>query len=286
MTGYELIARLKKARKRFVLTATEQALYHELGMQANEVEWDDIFSCSNSELCVALSISENTLVSARQSLIQCGLIFYRSGKSKRKFGDYSFETKLTTSNCEVDTGGNASANAGGNPGGNASANAADYNKHKPNSKPNQHSEGKPSGAASSSGKKNKKKNSEDDEATEYWQAFVKIWFDFNQEHLKIVPSFKGSDPRDLKGIVEILKKRAIGKKFEWSEQHAKDTLVTFLQYSYNDEWLKGHFLLSNLLKQFDKIITPNNGNGNSKSVAPDYSDHKAELLRKMGGATG
>lgn len=126
-TGYELIAKMRKTRRKNPMTATEQALYNELVAICNDVEWIDVFPCSNYELCNALQISENTLKEARNRLIQAGLIFYKSGKSKRQFSKYSFTVNLlTTSNFEADTATNAATNAATVP----ATNAADYYKLK------------------------------------------------------------------------------------------------------------------------------------------------------------
>lgn len=114
MNGYELTSKMRKTRRRYPLTATEQALYNELVAICNEDQWEDMFSCSNYELCKALSISENTLDKARLRLIQVGLISYKSGKSKRQFGSYSFITNSTTSNFEGNVETNAETNKGVN----------------------------------------------------------------------------------------------------------------------------------------------------------------------------
>lgn len=91
MDRYTLDNKLKRTRRRFKLTATEQALYHELVMVCNEEGWPETFSCSNGELCTSLGITEKTLCAAKESLINAGLIYYQSGKSKRQFSLYSFE---------------------------------------------------------------------------------------------------------------------------------------------------------------------------------------------------
>lgn len=120
MDGYTLRAQLVKARRRFRLNATEQALYQELVDVCNCYEWNDVFDCSNMELCSALLINEKTLIKARNSLINAGLIFYKSGKSKRSVSSYSFtkEFKTTvkntvdsTANSTVDDTANQAANS-------------------------------------------------------------------------------------------------------------------------------------------------------------------------------
>ncbi len=115
MTGYDLIGRMRKTRRRYPLNATEQALYNELVAICNEEQWPELFSCSNDELCAALRVSENTLDKARCVLIQAGLIFYKSGKSKRQFGQYSFSNKVTTAKIAANVYTYPGTNVGTNP---------------------------------------------------------------------------------------------------------------------------------------------------------------------------
>lgn len=277
LRGYELVNKLKRTRRRINLTSTEQALYHELVSICNESDWSEIFDCSNDELRRALLISENTLIAARLSLINAGLIFYKSGKSKRKFGEYSFTKKLTTtSTVAVDVEVDAEVVTGVV----AEVVASDYNKHKPNSKPNQTSEGKPS-APKSSSKKNKKKEVE---ATEYWQPLVKTWFEFYTANpgKGEEPTFEGEAPKSLKKICERLKKRTEAKNIAWNEITACDTLSKFLHYAFGLKWLTDNFLLPNLERQYDKIVNQN-GNGTTKNGQPDLGDYEKQLASRLAG---
>ncbi|MGZ4001658.1 MAG: hypothetical protein ACXVIY_13545 [Mucilaginibacter sp.] len=126
MDGYTLAAQLRRTRRRYRLSATSQALYYELVAIANEEGWPDTFKCSNGELCSALMIAEKTLILARQELIQCDLIIYKSGKSKKAFSDYSFLSTVKFT-----------ANATVNPAANTAPNATDYIKQKEKPKPKQ-----------------------------------------------------------------------------------------------------------------------------------------------------
>jgi len=137
MNSYTLTEKLRKARRRFRLTATEQALFYELVAVCNEENWSDVFDCSNEELYVPLHIDEKTLNKARQSLISAGLIYYRSGKSKRKASSYSFtvpfeEINTTTGIIPVDTPTNQPTNEGVN----VPTNVPDYLKGKTETKLN------------------------------------------------------------------------------------------------------------------------------------------------------
>jgi predicted transcriptional regulator len=257
MNGYELVNRLRKARRRHPLTATEQALYHELVAICNDVDWDDVFTCSNDELCSSLNVSENTLNTSRNSLINVGLIFYKSGKSKRKFGQYSFVKKLTTSKFEVNADTNPDTDAEVDPGVNADTNPADYIQTKTESKPNKKLvvPAKPSRPA----EKIRKSKKEEEPPEPHWQSLVDAWFVFNKKEFGDDPSFADQDPKFLKQVVQRLKKRAEAANVEWTELAAVTRFNAFLKKAFEDEWIGSHFLLSNLLNQFDKIILNQNG---------------------------
>lgn len=127
---------MRKARRRFRFTATEQALFYELVAICNGENWEDVFDCSNMELCFALNVKEKTLIKARESLINAGLIYYKSGKNKRVISSYSFvkEFKSTTvnftANQTANEGTNQTANDTVDKGANDTGDSTDYNKLK------------------------------------------------------------------------------------------------------------------------------------------------------------
>jgi hypothetical protein len=93
-----------------------------------------------------------------------------------------------------------------------------------------------------------------EEPEPFWQQLVDTWFVFGEEKFGIKPSFERDDPKILKRIVQRLKKRAAEKKVEWNQHTGPQRLRIFLESAFTDKWLSEHFLLSNLEKQFDKII--------------------------------
>ena len=138
--GYTLTEKMRKARRRFRFTATEQALFYELVAICNGEDWRDVFDCSNIELCFALNVNERTLVKARESLINAGLIYYKSGKSRRVVSSYSFvkefkTTVMTTVNNTVDNTPDKPTDKRGDKTTNSTTNSTDYNKLK--QKPNE-----------------------------------------------------------------------------------------------------------------------------------------------------
>lgn len=120
MDGYTLTEKMRAARRRFRLTATEQALFYELVAICNSEGWEIVFRCSNLELCLSLGgVDVKTLIRARTSLINARLIYYKSGKSKKDVGTYSFDENLISGNIPpnypMDTPPNTPVNVPPNP---------------------------------------------------------------------------------------------------------------------------------------------------------------------------
>jgi hypothetical protein len=128
MDGYTLTDKMRKARKRFRFTVTEQALFYELLAVCNGEDWRDVFECSNVELCYALNINERTLMRARESLINAEMIYYKSGKSKRSVSSYSFTKPFKENPTTVNFTTVSPTNAPTNAPTNVSAKQPDYNK--------------------------------------------------------------------------------------------------------------------------------------------------------------
>lgn len=96
-----------------------------------------------------------------------------------------------------------------------------------------------------------KKNTEPEP---YWDLIIEIWFSFNEEKYGGRPILSGQDARNLKKLIQLLKARAKLKQVEWNEQTAPQRLRAYLDEAFEDPWLKGNFLLNNLVTQFNKII--------------------------------
>lgn len=105
-----------------------------------------------------------------------------------------------------------------------------------------------------------------EEPEPFWDLFVAVWFEFGIQKFGVKPSFERDDPKILKRIIQRLKKRAAEKKVEWNQNTGPHRLNIFLEMAYSDKWISENFLLSNLEKQFDKIIQ-NQAFKKMKSVA-------------------
>jgi hypothetical protein len=88
----------------------------------------------------------------------------------------------------------------------------------------------------------------------YWQEMVSCYFDFCKEKFNETPSFDGSSPRDLRNIIQVLRKRAEDKGVEWTSDAAKSRFRSFLEHCYLDRWLRDHFILSVLNRQKDVVL--------------------------------
>lgn len=116
-----------------------------------------------------------------------------------------------------------------------------------------------------------KKEAVIEEPEPFWQSLVEVWFDFNRKEFGDEPSFQRDEPKILKRIIQLLKKRAATKNEPWTEETAPVRFKNFLDKAFKQKWLNENFLLSNLEKQFDKIIliakdkkdVPAHQNGNS-----------------------
>ena len=79
------------------LSATAQALYLRLILIDNGLGWPERFYASNSRLMTEAGInSEKTLITARNQLIQMGLVEYRKGTAKGKASTYKLKIIPTT----------------------------------------------------------------------------------------------------------------------------------------------------------------------------------------------
>ena len=86
------------------LSATAQALYLRLILIDNGLGWPERFYASNSRLMTEAGInSEKTLITARNQLIQMGLVEYRKGTAKGKASTYKLKIIPTTGVTTVGT---------------------------------------------------------------------------------------------------------------------------------------------------------------------------------------
>jgi hypothetical protein len=122
-----------------------------------------------------------------------------------------------------------------------------------------------------------------EEVTEFWQAHVDVWFKFYESKKKEPPTFSGPSQKSLKAIVKNLKKRSTDKGRPWDEKTGPETLQMFLEYAYNLNWIKDNFLLTNLERQFDKIITSNGQqeSSNNKKRGQGVANFAATLVGQM-----
>jgi hypothetical protein len=99
-----------------------------------------------------------------------------------------------------------------------------------------------------------KKEKKEKKIEPYWQDLVSIYFDFTKSKFHDVPSFDGSAPRDLKSILQALRKRAEDKSVEWTYEVATTRFRHFLEWAYMDKWLSQNWLLMNINRQKDKVF--------------------------------
>jgi hypothetical protein len=135
-------------------------------------------------------------------------------------------------------------------------------------------------------KKNNSSKSEKKETTPHWKILVETWFNFYEQKKGEKPTFKGAAPKDLKAILENLQKRAEERGAQWTEEIAVATFLSFLKFAHNTDWIPNNFLLSNLNRQFDKIITSKNGKQTSNNKNAGIDEYQRQLAERMAEITG
>lgn len=88
----------------------------------------------------------------------------------------------------------------------------------------------------------------------HFKEMVDDWFAFCRAMFDEEPSFTGSSPRDLKLIVSSLRERAEKSGVEWTLDVARTRFKMFLDFAWNEKWLREHWLLSNINRQKDTIF--------------------------------
>lgn len=87
----------------------------------------------------------------------------------------------------------------------------------------------------------------------FYSQAVEVWFAFYEEKFNDKPTFDTSAPRDLKLIMESLRKRAQAQGLEWTAELARTRLKGFLNFAFSDSWISQHFTLRILNSQKDPV---------------------------------
>lgn len=261
------------------ITSLQADLYYFLLQESSSrgegLEWENPFECSNKLICAGIGISEDAIKNARNRLKQLGLIEFLPGERNKRPPVYELFYPFKTGNSAGNTAGKETGKT-----------PATERVKRPTLLKEEHNvtktETKTASEAIASGAvKISKKNLE---ATEHWKALVEVWFAYYQEVKGEEPTFRGSAPKDLKQIVENLRRRVEkNRKQEWTEEVAKDYLLKFLQYAYALTWIKDNFLLSNLNRQFDKIISSNGQSDSKHKTTAANTDLERSLAEHYAG---
>lgn len=134
-------------------------------------------------------------------------------------------------------------------------------------------------------KKNKKSKAEK-ETTPHWQILVDVWANFYEQKKGEKPTISGSALKDLKAILKNLENRSHARGKVWTHETAAATFTAFLEHAYKLDWIPNNFLLSNLNRQFDKIITSKNGTANSNSKTAGVEQYQRSLIEQVATIAG
>lgn len=118
----------------------------------------------------------------------------------------------------------------------------------------------------------KKPDKKTEETRPHWQPLVDTWFEVYKSKKGDYPSFPGKDVKEFSKLYDLLQLRAKRKLKEWTEDYAVGLLKYFLEAAFLDNWLKDHFLLEQLVKQFDAVIARENERKAKKPQAIPLND--------------
>lgn len=122
------------------------------------------------------------------------------------------------------------------------------------------------------------KNLKPEKKRDYWQPMVDTWFEFYRKKFSgEEPNFPGRNVKIFEKIYDMLALRARKKGSQWTQQYATDSLLFFLNQAYADPWLQNHFLLENLVKQFDAIFSRAIKKKSDDTKAPEKKSFNEEV---------
>ena len=268
-------------------SGNETRLYFYLLNLSNSLYWKNPLTNADSYTATVAGIAVNTLKTVRNRLQQAGLISFKPGGSgpRDKCQYWIIPAAQVLRNnagkgSTIDTLSKDSLTPYLIPG---MGKIDDISKHKPDqTRPNGYAAHPPGKILVK--KAGKKKNVEEEP---FWEHMISVWFDFNVQ--LFLKKNQGADPkagepsweevhkRALRRIVKRLRMRSIYQRIEWQVDVAIEKLRAFLTAAAADRWLYDNFILSNLEKQFDKIILNNTQNGNQHRQARENHSHRAVI---------
>lgn len=270
MNYLKLILRFWKLRRSKRITNLQADLYFYLIQECNERDWENPFECSNKLICGSITISEPSLIDARNRLQQLGLIEFNSGKRNEKSPLYLI----------TDSESNLTSNL----------KFLSRNRTEPLVESLDETEEKAPPIKEQTKRKQKPKPNQTsfppvavEEKTLYWKILVDTWFVFYKERFGLDPTFNGQAAKSLKFIVDTIEKSVIKAGKPWTEEFAVSSLKHFLQLAHSDEWLKQNFLLNNLASKFDAIIQKRNAQSTNQAgkQATGASVSTSSILSKI-----
>ena len=87
----------------------------------------------------------------------------------------------------------------------------------------------------------------------YFEHLKKCYVDFYKSKFRLEPDLSKWEIEDLKGIIEKLRNTAEQNKKAWTEEMAEKYLMKMLTLAYEDKWVKEHYLLAIIHKQFQYL---------------------------------
>ena len=105
-----------------------------------------------------------------------------------------------------------------------------------------------------------------------------LYFTFYKSKHELSPDFNDAELVALKSIAGKLKATADEKSVAWTKVNAQRYLEKILELAYGDKWIKQHFLLINIDKQFQTLRDNERARQGDKKVGRNSEQRAKEYL--------
>lgn len=105
-----------------------------------------------------------------------------------------------------------------------------------------------------------------------------LYFTFYKSKHELSPDFNDAELIALRSVVSKLKATADEKNVAWTKVNAERYLEKILQLAYGDKWIKQHFLLIHIDKQFQTLRDNERARQGGKKVGRNSEERGKEYL--------
>lgn len=119
---------------------------------------------------------------------------------------------------------------------------------------------------------------------EHFNPCVAIWFEVYLSSYGRKPTFKSPEAASFKSLLLKLKDSCAEAGKDWTQENATQALRAYLMAARKDNWLCNNFLISNLNRQYDKVLSMAKGGSQMPQNAPKNPQKGSVLQNNLNAA--